>query len=424
MNQNGSTIRWTTPTGEKIIWNSETVHMMSLMSHMPQAQRLPFLTYAATHLMGCSRCCIILQKDSDDGKNKKLVIVAGHPDHEHGIGSEISSALGKDFLESVIKIGKIVSIVNPKHDPRVAYMKSLIIHRGIRSLILVPLYYKKMGDKFIVPPFGVLALDYTSKDPEKKLEKDNREVREIVRLTVELILSEQRKINDNYELMKIACAETLGQHSLAIQDALGNFVTKLPFIEKTFEEISKAKEALKQAEKTLQKAEEFALTMKDAVDQFAFRADDALSAVRFNSSKLALEKHDLQKFFEEFADQKRAEGIKINVKLDFSRLRQRRMRFDRKKLSDCFGMLLNNSLKFDAKDIIIEVFSKNGTTNSDKNVITFSRDGTRFGPLMKKQVFMLYGLSTVKSIIEAHKGKISVAEFQKTTRFIIHLPFN
>lgn len=424
MDSNNTTKQWTTPTGEKIIWNSAVAHMTSLMFHIPQAQRLPFMTYAATHLMSCSRCCIILQKDSNDGKSKKLVIAAGHPNHEHGTGSEISSATGKDFLESVIKGGKIVSITDPENDTRVAYMKSLIIHRDIRSLIFVPLYYKKIGDKFIVPPFGVMALDYTNKDPEKKLEKDNREIREIVRLTVELILSEQRRISDNCEMMKIACAETLGQHSLAIQDALGNFVTKLPFIEKTFEEVSKAREALKQAEETLQKAEEFALIMKEAVDQFAFRADDALSAVRFNHSKLALEEHDLQKFFEEFAVQKQTEAVGINIELNFSKLRQRKIKFDRKKLSDCLEMLFNNSLKFDAKKIFIEAFSKNGTLNNDKIVITFSRDGTKFGPLMKKQVFMLYGLSTVKSIIEAHKGTISIAEFRETTRFIIHLPFN
>lgn len=428
MDSNNAIKYWRTPEGKRIYWDPKIADTVSFMFDMPQIEILPFMTYLTAQVKKCSRCCIIQRKDDDNGKNAKLVITAGYPEREHGIGSEVS-AQGKDFLESVIKGGKIVIINNPKNDPRVAYTKPLIDHLKIRLLIFIPLYYEKtrVGNeiRYGEDPSGVMVLDYTDKDPEIIFEKDDLEIRGIVKATVRIIRNERIGRRDNSELVKIACANLLGRHSLSVEDVVRNLTQKTLFVKKTVDEINKAKEALQQAE-------DFIRIIGEGMDQFNSQAEDALLAARFNPHKLAIEEHDLQKFFEKFAEQRPAGTAKINIEFDFSRLRQRKMKFDSKKLTECFTMLLNNAKKFDAKKITIEVFSKNDSKSAGKNVIIFSRDGKRFGPLMKEQIFTLFGLSAVKSIIEAHKGEIFLQEFPKKIagekvniiRFIIHLPFS
>lgn len=427
------TKQWITPAGERIYWDLKIAAMVSLMFDMPQAQRLPFMTYLTACIMDCSRCCIILQKDSDDGKGRKLVIAAGYPEYEHGLGSEVSPALGKDFLESVIKGGKLVSIEDPKNDPRVTYMKSLITHRSIRSLIFVPLYYKKtkVGTKveYEEKPFGVMALDYTNKDPEKKFEKDNLEIRGIVKVIVRLILSERRRDSDNSELIRAACSGSLEQHALGIQDAFGNLVTKFPFIEKLNEDISRIKEAV-------QKAEEHYLIIKEAYDQFDSRANDVLATVRLNPSKLTLQKHDLGIFLKNFVVEKQRGGSKIKIGLDLSKLHHKTVLLDSKKMRECFEMILKNSEESSAKKILTRALSRYGEIDGNRVIITITRDGRQLSTTMKKQLFQLFaagsGLSVVRSIIEAHHGKIFLKEVLKKvceeevryTRFIIHLPSN
>ncbi len=433
MIQNSLTKQWITPEGERIYWDLKISAMMSKMFDMPQAERMPFMTYMTAYLMGCSRCCIILQKDDDTGKNTKLVIAAGYPKQEHGIGNEVSTALGKNFLESVIKEGKIVIIEDPGRDSRVAYMRPLIDHLQIRLLIFVPLYYKKtkVGTKikYAEKPFGVMALDYTDKDPERKFEKDNLEIRGIVKPVVRLILSERRRDHDNSELIKAACAVSLEQHALGIQDAFGNLVAKFPFIEKLNENISQIKEAV-------QRAEENFLVIKEAYDQFDSRAKDVLSTVRLNPSKLSLQKHDIGAFLENFVIERQKVETKVDIKLDLKELHHKTVLLDDKKMRECFEMILKNSAESGAKKIFIKTLSRYGEADSNRVIITITRDGKQLSTTMKKQLFMLFaagsGLSAVRSIIEAHYGKIFLQEVPKKvckrkvtdTRFIIQLPFS
>lgn len=432
MNQNSPTKQWMTPKGERIFWDPKIADMVSFMFNMPQTQRLPFMTYLAAFIMGCSRCCIILQKNSNDRKGKKLVIAAGFPDREHGIGEEISSVLGKDFLESVIKGGKIVFVTDPKNDPRVTYMKSLITHRGIRLLAIVPLYFEKtrIGTKleYGEKPFGAMTLDYTNKDPERKLEKDDLDLRGIVKAMVRIILSERRKDSDNSELIKAACSGSLEQHALGIQDALGNLITKLSFAKKLDKKILQIK-------KDIQEAGEYSLIITEATSQFDSKANDALATVRLNPSKLTLQKHDLGIFLEDFVTERQKAGTKINIKLDIRRLHHKTVLLDNKKMRECFEMILKNSEEAKAKKISIEALSRYGKTDSDRVVITITRDSEQLDTIMKRQLFTLFaagsGLSAAKSIIEAHRGRISLQEIPKKinkeevvdTRFIIYLPF-
>lgn len=433
MDLKDETKQWRTPEGERIYWNPQIADMQSYIFDMPQAERLPFMTDLTAHVMDCSFCSIILQKDDDNEKNAKLIITAGYPEREHGIGGEIS-APGKDFLESIIKGGKIVILEDPRHDPRIAYMRSLINHRKIISLVLIPLYYKKTKVKTKVryeeKPFGVMTLEYTSRDPERKFERDDLKIRGIAKAIVRLILSERRRESDNCELIKAAYSGSLAQHSLGIQDALGNLITKLAFAKKLDEKITQIKKAI-------QEAEEYSLIMKEAIGQFDLKANDVLSTVRLNPSNLNLQKHDLGILIKNFVLEKQKERSKIKIGMDLSELHRGTMLLDSKKMRECFEMILKNSEESGARRILIRTLSryaKTGDDNTDRIIITITRDGKQLSTAMKKQLFLLFaagsGLSAARSIVEAHHGKIFLKEVLKKiceervtdTRFIIHLP--
>jgi signal transduction histidine kinase len=422
-------VKWTLVTGEKLVWAPEIGDMLAYMFHMPQAQRLTCIAEIAAHVMDCPRCCIILEKDSEVRKRKKLIIAAGFPDYGHGIGEEIQPQFGKKFLEDIMRRGVPVHIKDPLNDPRVAYMKSLIKYFGIKSQLFVPLYYKKVRGEYEISPFGIMTFDSTDKDQES-FNKAASEVNKIVKVVVALILSEQRRTSNDYELMRTACINALGQHSLGIEDALGNLILKLPMsIKRLTGVMHELKEKLPEDAK-VDEAAEYVSIINEAIEQFASKAKDVLSTIRLNPSKLSIREHNLKTFLEDlvgkFIEEKTEGKIDVSIKLDLKNLCKRTVMFDYEKMRECLAMILDNSIKAEAKNISIKAVCRERKKDQNDAIIAITRDGKRFGSLMAKQIFMLFaaggGLSVAKSIIEAHNGKIDIKEDRKTTKFIINLP--
>lgn len=437
MNQNGSIIRWTTPTGQEFFWSPEIFKMLAFMLRTPQAQRLTIIAEIAAYAMKCSRCCLVLQKNGKKRRENKLVLTAGYPNDgtAHGFGLEITPDTGKTFLTKVIKEGNIVIIPDSPNDRRVAYMKDLILHHGIKKQLFVPLFLKRLEVGFEIDPFGVLVFDSTEENQET-FENTIATAKKIAGVVVALIISEERRQKKDYELARIACANILAEHAKGFEDEFRNTPAVLGVYAK---KIQIALEQLKEefpGNKNIQRALEYAVNVAEITNGFEKKSEDFLSAIKLKLSDLDIQEHDLQGFIksvvDEFIKEKSSEQQEICADLDFTKLaKTREARFDCEKMKNCLQAIMDNAVKFKAKNILFKVFSKHGNTGKASVVMTISNDGFPMDQRVGDQLLQYFsstdrrtgsgGLAIVKAIVQAHGGKIEL-KLQPRTQFIIQLP--
>lgn len=437
MRQNGSIIRWTTPTGNKFFWSPEIVEMLAFMLHTPQAQRLTIIAEIAAYVMECSRCCIILQKDGGKHRDKKLVLTAGYPNNgtAHGFGLEITPATGKTFLTKIIKEGNVVIIPDSPDDRRVAYMKDSILHHGIKKQLLVPLFLKRLEVGFEIDPFGVLVFDSTEENQEA-FENTVATAKKIAKVAVTLIISEERRQKMDYELARIACANILAEHAKGFEDEFRNTPASLgAYAKKIQVALGQLKEEFPD-NKRIERVLEHATNIVEITAGFSKKSDDFLSAIKLKLSDLDIQEHDLQGFIkavvDEFIKEKSSQQQEICADLDFTKLaKTREARFDCEKMKHCLQVIMDNAVKFKAKNILFKVFSKHGNTGKASVVMTISNDGFPMDQRVGDQLLQYFsstdrrtgsgGLAIVKAIVQAHGGKIEL-KLQPRTQFIIQLP--
>lgn len=426
-------IRWTAKTDEKLAWAPEIGDMLAYMFLVPPADRLAIIVQIAAEVMSCSRCCIILEKGGNSGRDKKLFLVAGFPMEGHNIGEEILPQYGKEFLKKIIKQGNQLFIQYSKKDERVAYMRSSIEHYKIKAQLFVTLYYKKVRGGHAIDPFGVMIFDSTDEDQER-FQTAAYTVNKIVKVVVAILLNEQRRTSMDYELMKATYINALGDHSMGFQDGLRNPFTSLEaFAKKLNHLMSQLKEEVS-GNKKIEKAAEYVSILTEEIDQIKSRTDDFLSTIKFRVSDLVIREYDLQDFIRnlasEFSAKKKKDQADMGVILDFKRLSRTRVKFDYAHMKKCLIIIMDNAARTGAKNIWIRAFNRNTAADKGSVIITVSNDGQKMSQVMSSQIFMLFsgigygkemeGLAIVDSIIKAHKGEIKLISEPKT-QYIITL---
>lgn len=123
--------------------------MAKAMEGKPLHDALKAAVKSGTDITGCARCCIILAY-----KHNKLMLAAGHPEHEHGIGKELAKEHGGNFLHDIMNGHRTIFVPNPTHDARTSYLKELAQYHHIASIIFVPLVSKEES-------IGIMVFDFT-----------------------------------------------------------------------------------------------------------------------------------------------------------------------------------------------------------------------------------------------------------------------
>jgi signal transduction histidine kinase len=402
---------------------------------MPKAKRLPFLTFMAACITKC-RCCIILQKNGNKHGEKKLILTAGYPTEEsaHGFGVDITPAIGKDFLTKIINEGNIVIINDSLSDKRVAYMKDMLVQKSIKKQLFVPLFLKRLGIGFRVDPFGVLVFDSTQKSGEDFNGKIIT-VKKIAQIAVALIISEERRQKMDHELARIACAHALCEHSKGFEDEFRNTPTTLGAyakkIQKFLLETSKSFPEDEAAKKALIYADEII----EITSEFSKKASDFLSAIKIKLSSLDIQEHDLKEFAKfvarEFIKEKNSRQQEICINVNISRLaKNRKARFDWKKMTTCLHAIMDNAVKYEADTIWLKFSIKHSEPNGSL-MIMVSNNGTPMSQATADQLLQYFsstdrktgsgGLAIANAIIEVHGGKIE-PRIKPLTQFVIQLP--
>lgn len=424
-------MEWIDEEGEKLFWSPEIGDMVGSMFLVPPAERLARMTQIAAKVMRCSRCSVILR--IDDGKNEKLVVVAGFPKEGHGIGEEILPEHGKEFLKKIVDRGSQVLIPYSKSDKRVAYMMPSIEYHKIKSQLFVPLYYKKIGGEYVIPPFGVMVFDSTDKDQEK-FQKAAGEANKIAKAIVSIILNEQRRTSIDHELMKIACVNALSEHSMGFEDGLRRLTNLEASIKRFDKIISRLKEEVPD-NKEIEKAADYLLILIKEIGLITKRMNDFLSTIKFRASDLVIQEHNLRDFIQniasEFTEEKQKDQPDLRVSLDFKKLNRIKAKFDYEQMKKCLKITMDNAVRSGAKNIWIRAFNRNATAGKDKLIITVTNDGQKMSQVMARQTLMLFsgvgyekggsGLALANLIVRAHGGELR-PEPEPKTQFIIILP--
>lgn len=429
-------IKWTEKDGHEHYWSAEIADMIDYFFKLEPAERLSHLTRIAARVMGCSRCSIILEKANYNHQNGRLILVAGFPAdrNAHGIGSEITREYGRDFLKRVIEGGSIVHIANPDRDERVAYMRSLINNCRIKNQLFVPLYYVKQKESYIIPPFGVMAFDYTDKD---KVIFDNIAIkaRKIAKLVVTFILNDERRENYNQKIFRMACASALSENALGFEDEFRNTAVNLQLSANNLLRVVEELEKEMPSHKLISKIKERLADIEEIIRRHTAKTNDFLTTIRL-SIRPNIQEHEVAKFIEnvrfEFLEEKKTEGKKLEIHLDLNKLsKDKRLNFDHEKMKIALKAILENALDSKAKNVWIRVLAKDGKRGCEKILIVIANDGERMSQQTGQQLLQYLsssdrhtgrgGLSIVKSIVRSHGGEVDL-KWQAMTQFIIQLP--
>jgi signal transduction histidine kinase len=427
-------LKWTTPEGQKLFWSSEIATMLSYFFLMPKAKRLPFLTFMASHLTKC-RCCIILQKKMTKS-TMKLFLTAGYPNDglAHGLGIEITPVIGGDFLMKIIREGNIVIVRDSLNDKRVAYMKDMIVHLGIQKQLFVPLFLKRLENGFEISPFGVLVFDSTQN--ENDFNGKIALVKKIAQVAVALIISEERRQKMDCDLARVACSNALNEHSTkGFEDEFRNTpVTLGANARKLWKILTEINKDFPE-NKDITSALKYTREIVEITSKFSKKASDFLSAIKIKTSSLDIQEHDLKKFAEfvvkEFAKEKNSQQQEIGVNIRISRLaKNRKARFDWKKMAICLHTIMDNAVKYEA-DIIWLKFSIKQSEAGELIMIMVSNNGAPMSQRTADQLLQYFsstdrktgggGLTIANAIVEAHGGKIE-PRIKPLTQFVIQLP--
>lgn len=422
--------KWTTPEGQKLFLSLEILEMIGVFFRIPQAQRLSLLAHLASSIMGSCRCSFILQKNGKKHDNKKLFLVAGYPNKKsaHGIGLEITPAMGKIFLNKVIKEGNIVIIPDSPNDPRVAYMKEMILCYGIMSQLFVTVYSKRLATGFEKDPYGLVIFDSTAENPIV-FQNNIIPAKKIAMVAAAITMNDERRNKIDYNRF-------LDEHADGLKDEFRNTPASLAaFAKKIQLELEQIAKKLP-GDKNVKRALANAKTIIEVSSGFERKSNEFLLAIQLRMSGLDIQEYDLQEFIEsvtaEFTKKKEVEQKKVCVPLNFRKLvKNKKVRFDREKIKECLWAIMDNAVKHEAKNIYFDITVKYKKTSVPNVVMTIYNDGSLIDPSVGRQLLQHFssadrqtgsgGLATAKSIIQTHGGKIDL-EIEPETQFTIELP--
>jgi len=166
----------------------------------------------ALKFSGAERVCLIMKNKKDE-----LMIEAGFPRYEHGIGKKITLEIGERFLRQVMRKGEsIVLVTNPCEDQRIAYMRELVMKCGISSILFLPLLF---GGETI----GILVFDRVGGRNFSR--EDLEKIKLFGRLASRAIGMEEKRRKDREKILHDEKLRILGEHSSRAAHIIRNSLT-------------------------------------------------------------------------------------------------------------------------------------------------------------------------------------------------------
>lgn len=166
----------------------------------------------ALKFSGAERVCLIMKNKKDE-----LMIEAGFPRYEHGIGKKITPEIGERFLRQVMRKGEsIVLVTNPCEDQRIAYMRELVMKCGISSILFLPLLF---GGETI----GILVFDRVGGRNFSR--EDLEKIKLFGRLASRAIGMEEKRRKDREKILHDEKLRILGEHSSRAAHIIRNSLT-------------------------------------------------------------------------------------------------------------------------------------------------------------------------------------------------------
>jgi len=367
------------------------------------------------NVSGADRVCLIMKNKRDE-----LIIEFGLPQDAHGIGQKITLDTGEAFLRRVMRRDEsIVLVTNPYEDPRVAYMRGLVRAYSISSILFLPLFFE--GE-----PIGILVFDRIGS------ERFSREALEKIiflgRLASAAIGMELKRQKDREKILQDEKLRTLGEHSSRIAHIIRNSLTIIGgFSGRLLKRL--LKESRSWDSKIDSKLLETLWGTTKIIDDESKKLEEIVNHVLtfMSFKKPVLEPHNINRFLKEELPPTAVNGVRPRFKLD-KQLNRLNMTFDRNMMSVCLQDLIRNAIEASATRILIKTKLK---PKQKEVVISIINDGKTISPDIMKELFSPFvttkmngsglGLANVQSIINSHKGDISVTS-DKITEFKITLP--
>ena len=369
---------------------------------------------SALRISGAHRACLIIEN-----KKGEIIIKAGLPQYDHGIGQKFTPDTGESFLKQVMSDESIVLVTNPCEDSRVAYMRELVMTYGISSMLFLPLFFE--GESI-----GILVFDLVGRE---KLSKGAFEkIKLLGRLASIAIGMEYKGRKDQEKILQGEELRILGEHSSRVAHTIRNSLTIIGgfsgrLLKRLLKE-SKSGESKIDSElgETLW---ENARIIDDESKKLERIVNDVLIFTSFK--KPILEPHNINKFITEEISRV-SNGVKPGFNLD-KQLNKVNTVFDRDKMSICIQDLMRNAAEASASKILIKTKLK---PKQKEIVISVINNGKRISPQIIKDIFSPFvttkmegtglGLANVQSIVGSHGGNTSVWSDDDTTEFKITLP--
>ncbi|MBU1159801.1 hypothetical protein KKD04_01280 [Patescibacteria group bacterium] len=371
------------------------VKMIELASpEKKYTQKLQEIVELCAKSYNISRVCIIIRN-----LRGELVVKAGYPKGEHGIGLKIMEEYGEKFLRTLMRNRKIEWINNPGSNPRTPHMKSIAQTYRITSIVCFPLYYKDDN-------FGIMIFDFT--DGHTISKKDFVEiVKKIAKQTAFIIRNEYGRRKNTSEAIVREEKRILAENSDRVADILRN---------KSYAILLSAKRLKKQIPENnnLETIIEEDLVLQKTINEI----------IRFTRpEKIQLDYYNLNLFLrfivKDFIEKERFTFGRVAFETD-QRLDRKLVPFDRDKIVECFHDLILNASQAEAKNILIKT-----KLNSKKGMadIYLANDGKEIDPQMIHEMFNPFattrsdgtglGLALVKKIFQEHNGDILYIPSQK-----------
>jgi signal transduction histidine kinase len=363
-------------------------------------------------ISGADRVCLIIRNRKDE-----LIIKAGSPQHEHGVGKKITPEMGELFLRQVMNSESIVLVTLPSADKRISYMQDLVRTYGISSVLFLPLFSDN-------DPIGILVFDWIG---GRKFSKNITEkIKVLGRLSSRAIGMEYKLRKDQEKILQDEKIRILGEHSSQVAHIVRNSLMVIGgFSGRLLKHLSKNTGVSRIDSYFIETIYEIAKLIDDESKKLERIVNDVLNFTSIK--KPVLDTYNINKFLEEEVFRIAVHGPKPILKLS-KRLNGMNMTFDKNMLSICIADLIRYAAEASASRIVIKTKLK---PKQKEIVISLLHNGKQVNPHITEEIFSPFvtteidgsglGLANVQSIIRSHAGNICVLSGDMT-EFRITLP--
>lgn len=354
----------------------------------------------AAGVSGCERVCFIARE------KENFYIRAGVPKTGHSIGTEITYEYGKGFLEQVMNNKKMMIIVHPAQDLRVAYMKGLIDVYKINSILYAPLYYKDIN-------IGILIIDTIEKHGDLCFKK----IKELTKFCAMVIGKEfERRVKYEETLGRIKDMENmsvLGKHTAGISHTFRNKLGIIGgFTQNIFEKIDKDLNIIPDQNNRQKIKEKIKIIFKESLELEKF-ISEIMTFCRIPNC-IVLEKNNINRFLKETIGMLNMKEKNIEFSFELEKhLDKAVVYLDKRYFGASVQDIIKNAVEAKASKILVKT-----EFYPERNLfqVIISNNGEKIKPDDLKDIFSPFfttkyngtglGLANVYAVMTSHGGHI------------------